>query len=31
MADGGHFEKNSRPKTLGAGYLMSLGLDCIQI
>ena len=31
MADGGHFEKNSHPKTLWAGYLMSRGFDQIRI
>ena len=31
MAVGVHLAKNSRPKTLWAGYLISRGLDRIQI
>ena len=27
MAEGGHFEKNGRPKSLWARYLMNRGLD----
>ena len=31
MAEGGHFEKNSHPKSLWARYLMNYCLDRIQI
>ena len=31
MADGGHFEKNSQPKSLWARYFMIRWVDRIQI